>query len=136
MQRRQAPFPPRSDHLQLLLTSESQRPTDPAIVHDVHLIIGGYNGSHYLNDVWLAVQVKVSNALPSYFDLPDFSWTRMADAPFTPRSSMMARQPDRWWLWRCALAGARPSHPHRRWSDPPPLRASMSWVCAAMRCGR
>ena len=93
VQRRVAPFPPRSDHLHLLLHSEAERSPQLVTINNVHVIIGGYNGTHYLNDVWCGVQMKASNTLPSYLALPDLTWTHLPDAPFTPRSSMLSRQP-------------------------------------------
>ena len=75
VQRREAPFPPRAGHLHLTFARPALDPTTL-----FHIIIGGYNATHYLNDVWLAEQPRVLSA--------DLSWRRLADAPFSPRSDV------------------------------------------------
>ena len=79
VQRRTAPFPPRSGHLQLF-----QRRVGHGFEAGVHTVMGGYNGSHYLNDVWLAVQYVDTTT-------PDLEWTRLPDAPWSPRADMQVR---------------------------------------------
>ena len=82
MQRREAPFSPRSGHLQLQLTRFD---TQNTVV--VHLTIAGHNATHYLNDVHMAVQRIDAQAA-------DLEWTRLPDAPFSPRSDIQTREPD------------------------------------------
>ena len=74
IQKRQAPFPPRAGHLHFLLDQDDS----------FHLIIGGHNATHYFNDVWLGVT-------PDLYFPADMKWFRMPDAPFTPRSHMVAQ---------------------------------------------
>ena len=85
-QRRLAPFPPRSGHLHVAfpdysLFTFSLGPRTP--YPDYHLIMGGYNSTAYLNDVWVAESTVMD-------DNADVSWRRLPDAPFTPRSDMRA----------------------------------------------
>ena len=84
VQRREAPFSPRAGHVHLSFHRLS-------IPHsfNVHLIVGGRNATHYLNDVWLAQQ-------PIDTVIPDIDWRRMPDAPFTPRSDMSMRAEGDW----------------------------------------
>ena len=85
MQRRSAPFPPRSGHLHVSLphvsTFTAKLPPLPYF-HTWAFVIGGYNGSHYLNDVWLA-EPSVWSTTGS-----DVSWRQLPAAPFSPRSDM------------------------------------------------
>ena len=79
-QRREAPFPPRAGHLHLLFAL----PEPSYDNYLIHVIVGGYNGTAYLNDVWVGVQYSNFSA--------DLTWSRLPDAPFTPRSDMFATQ--------------------------------------------
>ena len=84
VQRRQAPFPPRAGHLQFTVTDGLS--VNVSSLQSLHFVMGGHNASHYLNDVWLAVDRQLQT---EYVDL---EWTRLADAPFSPRSHMIVRQ--------------------------------------------
>ena len=86
-QRRTAPWSGRSGHLHLafpmygfprdLLTVPPQ-----AWFHrSQHLVIGGRNATHYLNDVWLGQSSLL-------YDVSDLDWTRLPDAPFAPRADL------------------------------------------------
>ena len=92
-QRRQAPWPARAGHVHV-----STNYAGPGVVNatarftlTVHLIIGGYNSSHYLNSVWLGLQPR-GEAGSQYADV---SWLEMADAPFSPRADMLVLPPSR-----------------------------------------
>ena len=89
MQRRQAPWPARSNHLQLVVPGP-RRPlgTDGKGVWAGHthlLIAGGYNGSAYLNDVYVGT---LQTGGPTF---RDWQWRRLPDAPWSPRADMMVR---------------------------------------------
>ena len=77
LQRCQTPYPPRSNHLHL----KRYLWTSPR--YAVHIVIGGYNGIHYLNGVWAGVQ------LADDFSYSDLTWHRLDDAPFSPHSDMV-----------------------------------------------
>ena len=84
-QRRLAPFSPRSGHSHVGFTpfSSGVLQDQPApLYYSVHIIAGGYDGAHYLNDVWVAE--------PSNWTDPnsDVQWRQLPNAPFTPRADM------------------------------------------------
>ena len=91
VQRRSAPFPPRSGHVHAAFSPKYGAALPPPwpLFNSWSLIIGGHNGSHYLNDVWLA-EPSMWNTTGS-----DISWRQLADAPFTPRSDMQWKIVDR-----------------------------------------
>ena len=84
-QRREAPFPPRWGHAHVgypLYTMDSSASTPARVAYrNYHLIVGGFNGTTYLNDVWVA---EPSDLLTN----SDLQWRRLPDAPFTPRADM------------------------------------------------
>ena len=89
-QRRLAPFPPRSGHAHVGYPQDvsfdqthdtfDTSPVRPAY-RSWHFIIGGHNGSHYLNDVWLAEPSDLTTN-------SDLQWRQLPPAPFSPRSDM------------------------------------------------
>ena len=85
VQRRQAPFAARAGHLQFVSYHVYEQFVDAPLVA-VHLIIGGYNATHYLNDVWAGVQH--TNGSGHHMD-SDITWIHLEDAPFSPRADMM-----------------------------------------------
>ena len=98
VQRRQAPYAARSNHLYLL---EQYRGQDSRLSgYTVHVIAGGYNGTHYLNDVWCGVQLLDNR-------YSDIEWYRTDDAPFTPRSDVTA---SRQLLDPILIAGGQTEH--------------------------
>ena len=82
-QRRIAPFPPRSDHLHATYPPRQHISPDAFNLLESHIIIGGYNGSHYLNDVWMSFR-----PLPAVQPDADIEWRQLEPAPFTPRADM------------------------------------------------
>jgi hypothetical protein len=76
--RHTAPFSPRSDHAHV---STAWGWT----FGDVDLIIGGRNATHRMNDVWMHVGPASVHGHSLWGD-----WRRLPDAPFTPRSSVIA----------------------------------------------
>ena len=81
VQRRQAPFSARSNHVHEAFPSVIDPTPDDTVFH-VHLIIGGYNGTHYLNDVHMATA-----PMTQYGE--DLTWYQLDDAPFSPRSDVL-----------------------------------------------
>ena len=83
VQRRMAPFPPRAGHVHVSFVHGSHftRP-DGAYFH-VQVVIGGHNDMAYLNDVWVATARLDETG-------EDMTWYRLPDAPFSPRSDVLA----------------------------------------------
>ena len=85
-QRRQAPFTPRWGHAHVafpLYFSDSVPSTvtrEP--YRNYHIIVGGYNGTAYLNDAWLAEPSDLNDSAS------DVQWQQLPSAPFSPRSDM------------------------------------------------
>ena len=82
-QARRAPFPPRRGHVHVS-SPLLQLPTSSAnasLYRSYHLVLAGYDGRRYLNDVWAAAPSDPYAAL-------DLEWTRLPDAPFSPRSDV------------------------------------------------
>jgi hypothetical protein len=52
--------------------------------YNVHVVMGGYNLTHYFNDVWLGTQ-----RVDAVYE--DIEWRRLPDAPFSPRANMQTR---------------------------------------------
>ena len=73
VQHRIAPFSPRAGHGQSMYTITGYGG------REVLLVMGGYNATHYLNDVWLRVRSTVRT-------LNGTEWYRLPDTPFTPRA--------------------------------------------------
>ena len=91
VQRRRAPFPPRAGHVHQrwkmrnqLQASQVDLPNPQERIYEIHIVMGGYNESHYMNDVWLGTQ-----RLDGQYE--DVEWYRLPDAPFTPRADMQTR---------------------------------------------
>jgi hypothetical protein len=82
LQRRLAPFPPRAGHVHLTLQSGTRGSV--SVMTLLHVIVGGYNSTHYLRDCWLGIQRWSA-------DVEDIQWSQQDDAPFSPRSHMMVR---------------------------------------------
>ena len=82
VQRRQAPFSPRAGHAHQAFIQRYAYPNGTFTHFTVHLVAGGYNGSHYLNDVHVATA-----RLDAVGE--DMTWYQLEDAPFTPRSEVL-----------------------------------------------
>ena len=96
-QRRVAPFSPRAGHLHVSPTWSDLAKASVDNVNayggllfpNFHLILGGHNATHYMNDVWLHLRY---DGFPS-------DWSRLPDAPFSPRSDMVGMWTSRrYWL--------------------------------------
>ena len=86
LQRRRAPFSPRSNHVhEAYIHWEEDAPDDEWPIYQVQAVIGGYNGSHYLNDVHMATA-------PIDGEDEDLTWYQLDDAPFSPRSDVLVLQ--------------------------------------------
>jgi hypothetical protein len=84
-QRRSAPFPPRAGHLQVGEWGFSFYPLENQFwLPRLQFTIGGWNGSHYLNDVWASFVLHEADDSGA-----DVDWLRLADAPFSPRADML-----------------------------------------------
>ena len=83
-QRQLAPFPPRSSHAHLRMDLQ-QGP-----VAGIHLIVGGHNATHYLNDVWLFQPYRAVLTV-NYEAAANGRWFRLPDAPFSPRAEMATK---------------------------------------------
>ena len=111
-QRRSAPFPPRYGHLHISFPPSYNSPLPdrpPPACKSVHVIIGGYNGQSYLNDLWIAE--------PSVWEEPnsDIEWKRLSDAPFSPRSDMQQamtgfRVTNRFYIYSVFIWGGQTGH--------------------------
>ena len=103
-QRQMAPFPPRSGHVHATLfpqlqlranwsTGASTWGRDVSLMqstlnYSLHLIIGGRNDSHYLNDAWLFHSLTASAwddpSAVNRHNSRNGRWWRLPDAPFIP----------------------------------------------------
>ena len=83
VQRRPAPWSGRSGHLHATLSAPSNRVVAGDALLEVQLIVGGYDGVGYLNDVWLSSRANISSP-----HISDIRWQRLPDAPFSPRAVM------------------------------------------------
>ena len=86
-QRRTALFPARAGHVHATLPlktfpSFNLGTPDWWVFRSYHVIIGGFNGTSYLNDVWVAEPSNLTS-LQS-----DIQWRQLPHAPFSPRSDM------------------------------------------------
>ena len=82
-QKREAPFPPRWGHAHvaypLYFRDTSGSTPARAPYRNYHLILGGFDGTAYLNDVWIAQPSDLNTH-------SDLHWTQLHNAPFTPRA--------------------------------------------------
>ena len=97
----QAPFGPRSGHLQLFADSPQPQDWLGLDVPRFHLVVGGRNATHYINDVWLG-EVIDTETRPEWLFLPDphvaVQWMRLSDAPFSGRAHFNYE------VWQCVYS--------------------------------
>ena len=107
-QRQTAPFSPRSGHVHAWLYPQLQLRanwstglstsgqdvtfTQASLNYSLHLIVGGRNATHYLNDVWLFHSLTASAwddaSAVNRHNSRNGRWFRLPDAPFSPRADM------------------------------------------------
>lgn len=83
VQRRQAPFPPRAGHVHAAFVHVTRFLNNTVTYFHVQVVVGGHNDTAYLNDVWVAT-ARLDEAGE------DVTWYRLRDAPFSPRSDVVA----------------------------------------------
>ena len=105
VQRRSAPWSGRSGHLHTSLSTATRSLTTTNHLLETQLILGGYNGTSYLNDVWISQRDNASSP-----HISDIRWSRLPDAPFSQRAHMHS------WLYnagneqRLVIAGGQSGH--------------------------
>ena len=81
-QRRQAPWPARAGHAHISFDRHLEQHRRQ--LWAFHLIIGGRNATHYMNDVYLySLSAQQDDRFPA-----NGRWLRLPDAPFSPRAHM------------------------------------------------
>ena len=104
-----APFSPRAGHLHAWLYPDVQKATgwqqappygftqfwlssmEPTLNYSAHLVIGGHNATHYLNDVWLFHSHTLggerwNETVADRQNSRNGQWYRLPDAPFSGRA--------------------------------------------------